>query len=359
MSILAIGPSSKKFSTGQSVHFESVCRKLDNVSVLYYTKYNFVLLDALILVLHLIRCRVLKNYNIIYYTPSRTNGGIIRDLLILAILTIGKTNIKTYGHVHGSELVEFFYSASAVTKSMTRWVYNQHSETFVLSDTIGRQISSALKVSTQTIYNTLDLDENFPDFSGCKTDSKVNLLWCSNLIYSKGFTYFADSILALPDSYLKSCRLTIIGKVISDRYKTQNEMNDLVNDYLRRFREKSINYKYLGALENRHVMKFYNSSDIFILPSFYDTEAMPISVMEAIKGGTKVILSDWKSLKEIFGEYRINFVEPRNSISLSDALIRDIDDKLSGQLNKDLLFNFRLLAKNCTVNNDLLMEYFK
>ena len=359
MYILAIGPSSKKYATGQSIHFESVCRKLDNVSVLNYAKYNSVFLDAVILVLNLVLSRVYKKFSIIYYTPSRTNGGTIRDLLTLAILTIGRTNIKIYGHVHGSELVEFFNSANALTKFMIRWVYNQHSETFVLSNTIGCQISSLLKVSTKTIYNTLDLDEGLPDFSGNKVDSKVNLLWCSNLIYTKGFTYFADAILALPVQYLQSCRITIIGKVLGDSFKSRGEMNDIVNMYLHRFEEKSIDYEYLGALENRHVMQFYYSSDVFVLPTFYDTEAMPLSVLEAIKSATKVVLSDWKSLKEIYGEYRINFVEPRNSILLTNALVHNIKDKMSGKLNKDLLFNYELLVKNCAVNNDLLMEYLK
>ena len=357
--VLAVGPSANRIATGQSIHFNSVCGRLENVQVLHYSRYSLVILDILDFLFRLLWKRVKVDYNVLYYTPSRTNFGSIRDFLTIGFLAYGKNGIKIYAHIHGSEFLEFFKSTNFLIKWFVRWTYKKHEETFVLSNTIGIEISSELGITTKTIFNTIKVEPDADDVFSKKSTQVLTILWCSNLIYSKGFTYFAESILLLPDSYKKFFKIVIIGQPLGDDYKTRSQMNDIVKSYLLKFVQNSIEYSWVGAIPNNEIKKYFDLSHIFILPTFYKTEAMPISVLEAIRSGLKIVLSDWKSLKEIYGNYFIDFIEPRNLSKLVFSLKQSIDFCLTGNGEVDLKTNIDLLRMSNKLNDELLLQYLR
>ena len=65
---------------------------------------------------------------------------------------------------------------------------------------------------------------------------------------------------------------------------------------------KSCSYPiyFLGRLDQEELVKFYQFSDIFTLPSFFD--AVPLTVLEALACGNKVVLTDLEGLEDFFKE---------------------------------------------------------
>ena len=65
---------------------------------------------------------------------------------------------------------------------------------------------------------------------------------------------------------------------------------------------KSCSYPiyFLGRLDQEELVKFYQFSDIFTLPSFFD--AVPLTVLEALACGNKVLLTDLEGLEDFFKE---------------------------------------------------------
>ena len=57
---------------------------------------------------------------------------------------------------------------------------------------------------------------------------------------------------------------------------------------------------FLGRLEQEELVKFYQFSDIFTLPSFFD--AVPLTVLEALACGNKVVLTALEGLEDFFKE---------------------------------------------------------
>ena len=57
---------------------------------------------------------------------------------------------------------------------------------------------------------------------------------------------------------------------------------------------------FLGRLDQEELVKFYQFSDIFTLPSFFD--AVPLTVLEALACGNKVVLTDLEGLEDFFKE---------------------------------------------------------
>lgn len=58
---------------------------------------------------------------------------------------------------------------------------------------------------------------------------------------------------------------------------------------------------FTGRLNQRDLAGWYNRSDIFVLPSFY--EGIPLTVIEALACGCRVVISDLPGVREWLGEF--------------------------------------------------------
>lgn len=59
--------------------------------------------------------------------------------------------------------------------------------------------------------------------------------------------------------------------------------------------------RFLGRLAQPELAKVYQKSDIFVLPSFFD--GLPLTVIEALACGDRVVMSDLPGIREWIGEY--------------------------------------------------------
>ncbi len=58
---------------------------------------------------------------------------------------------------------------------------------------------------------------------------------------------------------------------------------------------------FLGRLSQTELAKIYNESDIFVLPSFFD--GLPLTIIEALACGDRVVVSDLPGIREWIKEY--------------------------------------------------------
>ena len=61
---------------------------------------------------------------------------------------------------------------------------------------------------------------------------------------------------------------------------------------------------FTGRLNQKELAAWYNQSDIFVLPSFY--EGIPLTVIEALACGCRVVLSDLPGVREWLSEFVVN-----------------------------------------------------
>jgi glycosyltransferase involved in cell wall biosynthesis len=358
--LVGIGPSSKLTATGQSLHFERTCRELLRCDkILYYSKYSNLLIDSIFFLLNIVYLGLFKGAINVYYTPSRTNKGLIRDALIILFCNFrGKSSI--IAHIHGSDFNDF-YSNSKV-KFLIRWVYSRHSSTIVLSPGIGKEIQKIIDLPLAVIPNNIGLENinNEINFS-YQTDSDIRIIWCSNIMHSKGIEVFLCALGLLSSEHKKLISVDIIGKVIGDDYKSTLEMTKDFDNQLKKLKNIGLKINYLGSLPNSMVVDYFKKSNIFVLPTFYKTEAMPLSVLEALVYHCRVILTDWKFLKEIFSDYKVHFIEPHNVQKLSEALRDEIVKiKSENKLIIDEIVANSLSVQNNSNKSDLQMvEYIK
>lgn len=139
----------------------------------------------------------------------------------------------------------------------------------------------------------------------------MNILYLSNLIYSKGIVYLIEAFTSLEGEHT----LNVYGEVMGDEYKTKAQMISIINGY-----SHVKGLKYHGIASRDQVSRIYESNDVFVLPTFYSSEAAPVSVLEAMKHNCCVILTDHKFLKKVYGEFNVTWINKESTQDLINAL---------------------------------------
>ncbi len=147
---------------------------------------------------------------------------------------------------------------------------------------------------------------------------RVNLLFVGGLDsahYFKGLFILFDALVKLKYKYW---RLNIIGS------------GNLENDYKLRAAnlglEKKI--KFLGRVDEITLIKTYQDSDIFILPSINGHEAFGLVLIEAMACGVPVIASDLPGVRKVFRD-------SLDGLTVKSGDARDLAEKLAELISNE------------------------
>ena len=102
---------------------------------------------------------------------------------------------------------------------------------------------------------------------------------------------------------------------------------------------------FLGRLDQEELVKFYQFSDIFTLPSFFD--AVPLTVLEALACGNKVVLTDLEGLEDFFKEntpaspvFFVNLPVMRNQDEMREEDTAAFEMKLKESIKKAAEYSY-------------------
>ncbi|MCR5784176.1 MAG: glycosyltransferase [Eubacterium sp.] len=111
------------------------------------------------------------------------------------------------------------------------------------------------------------------------------------------------------------------------------------------------NIEFLGRLDQITLSAYYGASDIYVLPSFY--EGIPLTVIEALACGCKVVMSDIPGLKNWFSQNApgadITYVTLPTMQNEDEPVARELPE-FEKRLSKAL---FECINKNATTKADL------
>ena len=85
--------------------------------------------------------------------------------------------------------------------------------------------------------------------------------------------------------------------------------------------------KYIGKTFGEDKVKLLQNSDTFVLPSYYKSEAFPISIIEAMACKNAIVTTNYKYLPDVINEQNGVLVEPKCVDSLADGIESLIVDK--------------------------------
>lgn len=304
--ILLIGPLSGPV-TGQMRAFLESVSAFENPIVLDSSMDSIT--SSFRYYLTLLKC-LIGPINSVYFTGSRSKlGFLLRDLPLG--LFYFKNNIKVINHIHGNDFSLFYSSCSFVLRYLVNIFYYRLNKIILPSSSLTFHFEK-YGLSKIVILNN-PLSEIFATPSDISKDnSRLNLLYLSNFIESKGFKISVDVAKRLVNRGY-DVNLRLCGKIIpSDREAMR----------IRMYLDSLADLPFISVFEgvdDSLISELYGQASYFLLPTTYPTEAAPISILEALVSECYVITTNQGAIPTMLSGLYAAIVEPDPSV-ISDHI---------------------------------------
>lgn len=270
---------------------------------------------------HLFRCKIY------YATMSTSAVGFVRDFSTVAFARLlGRRVIL---HLHGGGFEAFYLNSPPWLQRLIRSNLRRVDQIVVLGELLKEQfycVGDFVKPKLVVVPNglTLGVDEPQGTTKRLPSDARVELLYLSSLMPSKGFYDVMQALKLLEKEDPGRYHLNLCGSFVDAKTETKVEVNDQasLSSYIR---ESGLNdcISYHGQVLGKEKEEQFERAHIFLLPTSYPWEGQPLSIIEALAYGIPVITCFHKGIPEMVvdGENGL-FVEPDCPSQIADAIQR-------------------------------------
>ncbi|QGY46573.1 glycosyltransferase [Maribellus comscasis] len=326
--VLLFGPLTPPL-TGQAVAFTIVANSLpEQKKILIDTsKYKNPIINTFYSVFKVLFSFAFYKFSNIYFTSSRSKLGFIKDFLLLIMGLWFKK--KIINHLHGADFKKF-YGESIFLKPLISYAYKGVNTSIVLLNIMKNQYDDFPKMKKVVVGNCYN-----QELEECKNDFSKNnyqILFLSNLMYGKGIIDFLDACFVLLGNN-EEIKIKIAGKLMGDTFMRQKNIEKLFKEKYNQLRGVyGERVEYLGIVKGYEKSKVLFESSIFVLPSFYPTEAYPISIIEAMRAGNAIVTTNHNYLPYIVKEKNGVIISPKSPNEIYSSVEKLINNL--GQLKK-------------------------
>ncbi len=351
--ILLMGPTSPPY-TGQSVAFTTIVeyyRKNEDFNCIEVNLSNKNgIIKGILLCLSISYQMIFNKIDLIYFTCSRSFLGSLRDVVLLSWAKIFR--VKVVNHLHGGDFRIFYNSSSFLYKRILKWCYQGVSSSIVLLDGMKILFENFPRMKVDVVSNSYSLSlDDYPTIKQL-SNGPLKFLYLSNIMESKGILNLLDAFEIILNDHLE-CQLTIAGSYMSDYISSEQEIRqkfELKYYFLKEKYPNKINY--VGVVNGKKKSDLLWSSDVFLLPTFHQTEAFPISILEALRTGNYIITTEHNYLPDVVSSQNGRLIKP-NSVN---ALTEVISDVIEFRNKLDDVQNYNI---NYAVSNFTESQYVK
>lgn len=273
-----------------------------------------------------------KRYDTFYFVSSGTNVGVRRDNLLLKTLP---KEITVVAHVRSGDYWETLKSDSHIGDKHKANLRRIDKHVFLDEKLLDASYLQFLN-SQVVIPNSIDIEIDQQSalsvmnqrLEKYRVDGLIQCSYISNFIETKGYLDLLSAFAILKkDSADMSFRLKLIGNFIDEG--SENNIREYVEAH-----GLSQHVTLVGPVTDREkIVTYYKETSVFILPTYYPTEAQPRSIIEAMNFGCSILATDHASIKDAMLEDGNNgyIVKKKNPDDIARALLR-IEEK--GNLEK-------------------------
>lgn len=259
-----------------------------------------------------------------YLTISQSKFGNIRDLIMIKLIQLKKR--KVIIHLHGGGFRNMLDNELGnYQKKLNYKILSKVDGGIVLGNSL-RYIFEGI-IPEDKIYvvkNCVDdefiiSDKEFNEkMLALENKKEFKILYLSNFIEDKGYKEVLQLAKLVRDNNNDRFKFIFAGKFFYE--KDREEFFEYVdkNDL-----KAIIDYK--GIVGGKDKLDLLKESDIFILLTRYKNEGQPISIIEAVGNGLKVISTNHAGIKDILSNSEMLMInkESINVKKIYDELIND------------------------------------
>jgi len=229
----------------------------------------------------------LVNPDLVYITPNSAGAPFYKDIVTVMMLKMMRQRIVMHFHNKGV--------ATRQNRWLDNWLYRRYFKNvkiILLANALYEDVKKYVKrkdvfvcpnaipeisMATECIASKFDAATNSPIGKG-----SPHILWLTNIMKTKGIMEFLSALKILKDKGVKF-QVDFVGgltkEMTSDEFDMALTMNGLNGCSV-----------YHGPKYGDEKYAFFRDADIFVLPSY--TEALPVSILEAMQFGVPVVASN-------------------------------------------------------------------
>lgn len=323
MKVLLFGPQTPPYN-GQAIAFTTIVEALPNEDKILVNTAVFRnnVLNTIYSIAFTLYIFIFYKFSTIYFTSSRSNLGFIKDL---PLLLLGRwSNKKIINHLHGADF-KIFYERSGILKSLIKYAYDGVNISIILLDEMKNEFVEFPKMKIITVANCFADEFNDMDI---RYNKKIQLLYLSNLMKSKGILEFLEACCFLLNKN-PLLEVKIAGSMMGDSFMDKKSLSSAFNEKFTSLKTRyPTRINYMGVIKGKEKIQILFESSIFVLPSYYPTEAYPISIIEAMRTGNAIITTNHNYLPQIIKSQNGLIVETHSA----ESIIKGIEFLLQDQI---------------------------
>lgn len=255
----------------------------------------------------------------LYLTTSRSTLGCLKDLAIIQLAS--RLGVPVINHLHGNDFAPFRDGLQGPLRRALDAAYRRIDGSIVLARGMADQYAAfASTMRIAVVPNCSTLQPPPPPPQRVPQVGQLNALFLSNLVRSKGVVEFIEGVRLLrrrrPDLRLQAR----IHGATAERpdWVGAAELQRLIAD------EPAITYGGVADATTRVAALAW--ADAFVLPTWYPTEAAPMTVIEALTMGCVPVVALAGYIGEMVAGAVHLVVAPRQPGDVADRLERLADD---------------------------------
>lgn len=257
--------------------------------------------------------------DVVYITPGLTFYGLLKYAPFIVFCSLFKK--KYVLHIHGNNFSGAYNNLGYFKKWLFSKLVSGAIYGIVLSESLKGNLLPFMEAQKVKVVKNFVGDDVLLINDNKKTD-KLRVIYLSNLIVEKGFLDLIAALEILQESNIEF-EAVLAGKV------DDNHKNDL-EAALKPFEGR---VKYIGFISGAAKNRYLSESNVFILPTYYDIEGQPISILEAMGTGNIIITTKQGGIPDIVDENNGYFVDARSPMQIASILTK-INKNLPDEIHK-------------------------
>ena len=337
-----------KFDRLQVLHVRlAFSREMDDIGKFQFSK----ILNLFCVICQIIYMRFRHNVRILYYPPAGPNRiPLYRDLAIL--LSTRWLFKHTIFHFHAGGVSELYCELPLLLRFFFRLAYFGVEGAIRLSELTppdGRNLEAK---SEFIIYN--GIEDHYISYEGRRSRNTVcEILFTGVICEPKGVLVLLEACNLLRQRGI-DFRLKLMGKFQTERFEVT------VREYVvHHGLERQVTF--LGVRTADKKWEAFANADVFCFPSFFESEALPVVVLEAMQFALPVVATRWRGIPSLVRDGETGYLVPiRDSSSVADMLQKLIQDpvlaKRLGERGREVYLQDFMVEKHLKSMQDMFLS---
>ena len=268
----------------------STSKTVDEIGKKPFVKVRRYFKILLQVIISLIR----HNPKIVYLGINAKGIGFYKDFPIAVLTKLFNKKLVLHYHNKGVQLKQH-----KLLDNILYRILFKNTKVILLSKRLYKDVSKYVKKEDVFICPNGIPVPNFVEEISPKINGVPKLLFLSNLIESKGVFVLLEALKALNDNGIAFHCNFVGGEGDISLKQLNQKINDLnLQEYV----------TYLGKKYGDDKYEIFQSSDIFVFPTFYHNECFPLVLLEAMQFELPIISSNEGGIPDIVKDSETGFI---------------------------------------------------